>query len=353
MESIIESFNDDELSDWSKLPSEPLVSVLMITYNHKKYFREAIDSVLMQKVDFPYEICLGEDGSTDGTREICLEYAAKYPDRIRLFLRNRQNKAREHYKVPFMHNGVETYKSCRGKYVALLEGDDYWISNRKLERQVKILESNPNLSVCSHYTIAVPENQPWRVFSFPFRYLHHFDLSYLLAECFFLATCSLVYRRIDITKRKEFSKAYAGDTLMTALHLEQGSGIILPETMAVYRKHSKGASAGGAGYDPASVNIQQWQLFYEMYSSGHRKAIDRGYAHTLCRSIIINRERHLWRKAISNTYRLYRQALFMKSTPIHVRIYMVTRGILGLLFPWSVKLLDWLSNKFINRNRSF
>jgi hypothetical protein len=280
-----------------------------------------------------------------------LEYATKYPDKIRLFLRNRQNQARENYKMVFMHNGVETYKSCRGKYVALLEGDDYWISNRKLERQVAILEANPNLSVCSHYTVAVPQNQPWRVFSFPFRHLQRFDLSYLLAECFFLATCSLVYRRIDISKRDEFSRAYAGDTLQTAIHLEKGSGIILPETMALYRIHSKGASAGAAGYDPTSANVKQWQLFYEMYSPAYMSAIERGYGRILCMSIIAYRQRHCWKKAISLAYRLFRQTLSMKSVSISARIYILIKGILGLLFPLSVNFIDWLSNRVISRNR--
>ena len=81
LESNSNAHIDREISDWSKLPSDPLLSVAMIAYNHKDYIREAIDSVLMQKVSFPYEICIGEDGSTDGTREICLEYATKYPER--------------------------------------------------------------------------------------------------------------------------------------------------------------------------------------------------------------------------------------------------------------------------------
>src|ERR1017187_2764260 len=77
--------SDLEYSDHSKLAAEPLVSVFMITYQHASFIKEAIDSVLMQKVDFAYEICIGEDGSTDGTRELCVEYAKMHPDKIRLF----------------------------------------------------------------------------------------------------------------------------------------------------------------------------------------------------------------------------------------------------------------------------
>ena len=252
-----------------------------------------------------------------------------------------------------MHNGVETYNCCRGKYVAILEGDDYWISNRKLERQVGILEANPNVSICSHYTITVPENQPWRVFCFPFRYLQKFDLSYFLAEWPFLATCSLVFRRIDVSKRDAFLKAYAGDTLYTALHLEQGTGIILPETMAVYRKHSKGASAGAFGYDPTSSNLSQWKIFYEMYSPQYKSALDRGYARILRRSITVNRQRHSWREAFSLTNCLFRHVHSMKSTPVAARICIIIEGMLNLLIPFSDKIIGWLSNTFASRNRFF
>lgn len=343
---------DEERSDWSKLPAAPLVSVVMITYNHEPYIRQALDSVLMQKTGFPFEICLGEDGSTDGTREICLEYAARYPGKIRLFLRNRNNRARAQYKVPFMHNGVETYKSCRGKYVAVLEGDDYWTSNRKLERQVAVLEADPGISVCSHYTMAVPQDRPWKVFCFPFRHLDRFDLDYLLSECFFLATCSLVYRRIDIANRGEFRKAYAGDTLKTAMHLEHGTGVVLPDVMAVYRMHAKGASAGGAGYEPTSANIKQWQLFDEMYSPAHRSAIDKGYLRVFYTSIIANRQRYRWREAAALTARLLYRASAMRSVPLRARLNGGGKCFLALLMPSSDKILSSLSNWSLDRNSS-
>ena len=73
---------------------EPKVSVLLITYQHKEYFRDAIESILMQQTDFPFEIVIGDDDSTDGTRELCIEYAQKYPGKIRCFLHKNENKIR-------------------------------------------------------------------------------------------------------------------------------------------------------------------------------------------------------------------------------------------------------------------
>ncbi len=126
--------------------TEPLVSVRMITYNHAPYIRHMIESVLSQKTDFPFEVIIGEDCSTDGTREIVFEYAEKYPDMIRPITSD-QN-------VGMHENGRRAFKACRGKYVAYCDGDDYWLRNDKLQKQADYLEGNPNCGlVCSDYDV--------------------------------------------------------------------------------------------------------------------------------------------------------------------------------------------------------
>ncbi|MGI9517093.1 MAG: glycosyltransferase family 2 protein, partial [Pirellulaceae bacterium] len=110
----------------------PLVSVCMITYNHAPYIARALDSVICQETSFPFEICLGEDESSDGTREICEEYARRYPDLIRMFCRSRNDVIYVDGHATGRFNLLETLKSCRGKYIALLEGDDYWCHPQKL-----------------------------------------------------------------------------------------------------------------------------------------------------------------------------------------------------------------------------
>lgn len=127
----------------------PLVSITVITYQHKLYIRQCLDGILMQKVNFSYEIIIGEDGSVDGTREICEEYAIRYPDRIRLFNRNRnlsQYKTDEGKIIRF--NGIWNRMSCRGQYIAFCEGDDYWTDPLKLQKQVDILLQDSNIGLC-------------------------------------------------------------------------------------------------------------------------------------------------------------------------------------------------------------
>ena len=130
--------------------NDPVLSVLLITYNHEKYISEALDSVLMQKTDFDYEIVIGEDCSADRTRQILDEYKKKYPDRIRLLYRSRN------YGRPTL-NVYETALSCKGRYIATLEGDDYWTDPDKLQKAVSYLESHPEYSGCANPSRLVGE----------------------------------------------------------------------------------------------------------------------------------------------------------------------------------------------------
>lgn len=232
---------DVEVANWSKLPTEPLVSVWMITYNHMAYIREALDSVLMQQVDFPYEICLGEDGSTDGTREICLEYVRKHPEKIRLFLRDRRNPARQKYKAAFMYNCAATYDACRGKYITLLEGDDYWVSPRKLATQYALLQAEPGVSVCGHYFLYFSASQPWKSTIAPMSRIDRFTLASVVNGSLYVHTSTMMVRRDPTIDWSQIADVACGDTPLLWWCLRHGTGVLLPEVMSVYR-----ATTGGA-----------------------------------------------------------------------------------------------------------
>lgn len=124
----------------------PLVSVHMITYNHAPYIRKAIESVLAQKTNFSFELVIGEDCSTDGTREIVFEYKDKYPNIIRVIT--------SEHNVGAKANSRRTDQASRGKYIAFCEGDDFWHYTGKLQRQIDYLEDHPECGlVCSDYDV--------------------------------------------------------------------------------------------------------------------------------------------------------------------------------------------------------
>ena len=116
-----------------------LVSVCLVTYNQKEFIKDAIESALMQKTNFEYEIVIGDDYSTDGTLEICIDYANKYPNKIKVLRRERN--------LGLLMNFFETIKKCRGELIAYLEGDDYWLTDNKLQQQAEILLKDNDISL--------------------------------------------------------------------------------------------------------------------------------------------------------------------------------------------------------------
>jgi len=134
-----------ETSDAEALCRHPVVSVHMLTYNHEPYIRQAIEGVMMQKTDFEYELVIGEDCSTDKTREICFEYQKRYPDRVRVLWSHENSYLHMH---PAGGNYQRTMARCRGEFIAFCEGDDYWTDPRKLQKQVDVMRKHDNVSIC-------------------------------------------------------------------------------------------------------------------------------------------------------------------------------------------------------------
>jgi glycosyltransferase involved in cell wall biosynthesis len=127
--------NWTEISDIDALPEAPAVSVHMLAYNHGRYLTDAIESVICQDLDFPIELVIGEDCSADDTRQIALNYQKRLPHLIRVVFPDRN--------VGMYRNFERVTRTCRGKYVAFCEGDDYWVEPKKLMLQVEFLESHP------------------------------------------------------------------------------------------------------------------------------------------------------------------------------------------------------------------
>lgn len=117
----------------------PVVSIISLTYNHAPYIRECMDGFLMQQTDFPYEVIIHDDASTDGTTDIVKEYVTKYPDIIKPILQTENQYSKHH---DFNRIIQTCFEKCQGKYIAFCEGDDYWIDPLKLQKQVDFLNYN-------------------------------------------------------------------------------------------------------------------------------------------------------------------------------------------------------------------
>ncbi len=209
------------------------LSVLFITYNHEKFISQALDGILMQKVDFDYEIVIGEDRSTDNTRAVITQYMERHPGRIRLLERDKN--------VGPIENFIQTYKACRGEYLAMIDGDDYWTSPDKLQKQVDYLDRNADFSIVFHPIVNRDEmDGKLDGYTWPKDPRDVYTLEDLLRGCF-IHTASVVCRNGLFGEFPEwFRSTIMYDWPLHVLNAQYGKIGCLPEIMAVYRIHGGG-----------------------------------------------------------------------------------------------------------------
>ena len=162
----------------------PKVSVCVITYNHEKYIRQCLQSVVDQHVDFDFEVIVGDDHSTDGTRAILNEIANRYPEIIKVKFQKKNTGGPQNY--------LDIHSAARGEYVAHLDGDDYWLPG-KLAQQLSFLDQHPEC-VAVYSNALVVDNEGELIGVFNNRIQETFDINYLLAKGNFLNHSSLFYR---------------------------------------------------------------------------------------------------------------------------------------------------------------
>ncbi|MBR9847110.1 MAG: glycosyltransferase [Algicola sp.] len=210
-----------------------LLSISVTTYNHEAYIEQCLDSLLMQKTNFQYEIILGEDDSSDATRHICQRYANTYPDKIRLFLRSRKDVIYINGNPTGRFNFIENLKAAKGKYIALCEGDDYWTDPLKLQKQVDFLENNLNFSYCGSSYQELQKDifrkvlLQKEVYSFE-------DVINKNVIC----TASLMFRTECLNNLPSIFTAIPAADWYLQLHcLQNKKAYVFSEEMVVYRKH--------------------------------------------------------------------------------------------------------------------
>jgi glycosyltransferase involved in cell wall biosynthesis len=287
---------------------DPLVSVCVQTYQHAPYIRQTLDSILMQKTDFPFEILIGEDESTDGTREICIEYANKYPDIIRLFLNIRENVIYFNGHPTGRWNFVNNMKNARGKYIANLPGDDFWTHPLKLQKQVDILEKNNDIIACHHwheykYENGIKDNGTPKQGYYPKTVA---SVKEIFANRLRVKSRTIMFRNIidDNFFPDWFMKVAFGDVPLSFLLGKYGNFYFIDEPMAVYRITGKGLSTTGKSQmDHAAWMKQHFLSWVQIwnYANNHYNYL---YNQEAIQTII------QFHKLIIKTYKYSWKALF-------------------------------------------
>jgi glycosyltransferase involved in cell wall biosynthesis len=223
-------------------PQSPLLSIVCTTYNHAGHIEGALRGFLAQITSFPCEICIGEDESSDGTREICQRCTDQYSDCIRLFLRSRKDVFHIDGRVRGRFNFVKTIHSTQGKYIAFCDGDDLWIDPNKLQKQVTFLEKYPTYSMTFHgcrttYSDCRYEDQRLA------EDLHTLDLHSLSLVENSIRTCTAVFRKSSVITHLE--SLFDPDILVAdcprwLLCAKAGLIKYFPDIMGVYRYYGAG-----------------------------------------------------------------------------------------------------------------
>jgi glycosyltransferase involved in cell wall biosynthesis len=247
------------------------VSVCLITYNHERFIAQALDSVLMQ-TGVEFELVVGDDCSTDGTRALLLDYQRRHPNRLRLLLPE-QNQG-------MLPNFTRTIQACKGEYVALLEGDDYWTDPTKLRKQAAYLDAHRDCVLCFHTVAELDESAvtPSRYYPPHGQRKATYSLDDLLVINP-MHTCSVMFRNglID-TFPSWFYRLRLGDWALHLLHAQYGSAGYLPEVMAVYRRHSGGEWSTQSQLRRAGAIMTMLGYFDHHTGGCHRRAVRRSFS---------------------------------------------------------------------------
>ncbi|MFD2916268.1 glycosyltransferase family 2 protein [Psychroserpens luteus] len=244
------------------------VSIVMITYNHQDYIKQAIEGVLMQDTNFNIELIISNDCSTDGTSD-CVKNIKNTHPKGHLITYFDQKK-----NMGMMSNFIFALKQCQGSYVAICDGDDYWTDPLKLQKQVGFLEKNTNVNICFHRAQILSNNtlkshdilKPF--IKKPFNYIE------LLKQNNFIVTASVMFRKPKNFKFPNwFNQIPFGDMGLYKLVAQDSQIQCLDEIMCVYRVHSDGVYSGLNVLKARRNYLNFYQKIYIHLNSEEQKVV--------------------------------------------------------------------------------
>ncbi len=248
----------------------PLVSVCCAAYNQKEYIAETIEGLLLQETSFQYEILIHDDASTDGTKEIIESYAAKYPDKILPFYQEENQYSRGNKRIFALY----LFPKCRGKYIAICEGDDYWIAKDKLQRQVSFLEENPDYSICFHDAFIAFDKKVSETRICDFNQPETSRLEDIVLRNF-IPNVSVLYRKNKILENlpEWYMGLPLGDWPLHILTAQFGKIKYFNDVMSVYRMHSSSVWTARAGIPQLQAELKVYKNVNSYFNGQYEQQI--------------------------------------------------------------------------------
>ena len=232
----------------------------MVTYNHEKWISQAIEGVLKQKTSFSIELVIGEDCSTDKTRDIIWSFSTKNPGIIKAYF-NQEN-------LGLAKNFSQLLNKCKGNYIAICEGDDFWTDPDKLQKQVEFLETNPNFIMSTHNCSRLYEANKSIDQQFKYSQNFHYDQKRFLEE-WVTQPLTCVFRNIfcDYTLFNREENIFC-DVIFFYELLKHGNGYYMNEDMATFRVHQKALSSGLSPWQWRRNHVIMFDFLYKYNNEG-------------------------------------------------------------------------------------
>lgn len=288
----------------------PLVSIRCLAYNHEKYIRDALEGFIMQKTNFKFEAIVHDDASTDNTAAIIREYAEKYPDIIKPIFETENQYSKHDGSLARIVNAA-----CKGKYIALCEGDDYWIDPYKLQKQVNFMESHPEYTMCFHN--ATEHFESGKIIDRPFSTIKDKDYTGIeIYKKWIVPTASVLLKK-DIFFSKFYQNAknnkdfIYGDIVLFLSCAHQGKVKGMSDCMSVYRRH-EGGMIFNRSYQQDLIRLTHDLAIYETFGKQYKATALHAYAYfSVDRCFMYS----LTHKGIKTRYDILWEAL--KKTPFY------------------------------------
>lgn len=243
-----------------------ILSIYVPTYNHEKYIVRALDSILMQKTKYKFEVLVGEDCSTDNTRAVLKEYEKEHPGVFQIFYREQNMHGTS------CNNARDLKQRCKGKYIVGLEGDDFWTDENKLEKQLDFLENNPEYIAVSHKCVVVGEDSTPNGETYPQCEDSEYTFKHFFSEIMPGQLTTVMYKNYyhkDSTfDRSLLEKGLTpGDRLLYFSLLCHGKIHCMNEVMSAYRHITTGGTSFSATFRFNYSKQKVWQEEFIKYAN--------------------------------------------------------------------------------------
>ena len=251
---------EEEITKNWKYSEPPLVSIRCTTYNHEPYIRDAIEGFLMQETDFPFEVVIHDDASTDGTADIIREYEERYPNLIKPIYQVENQYSKEGKPTTRILN-----KKMRGEFVAVCEGDDYWTDPGKLQIQIDAMRKYPECDICFHSATMKyqDKSRPDKIFGRPRKESGIIPLGEVIrGGGEFMPTASIVLKKDILENLPEwyYTTAPIGDLFWQIYGSKRGGALFIDRNMAVYRAMAPGSWSTRVKRRDYKIDVQMKRL---------------------------------------------------------------------------------------------